>query len=168
MEESPFDFYPICPAEWTEPGLAEYLESLPERGFFGLTAFVQGQAVGFSCYLDIRTEHWGLEIGHTFLAERWRGSGLNPAMKRLMIGQAIEEFGAVRVQFKTDARNWASRKAMTGMGFHEEGVWRNHLVMPDGFLRDSVYFSVTPEDWPAIRDGLDAMVLARGISPREG
>jgi RimJ/RimL family protein N-acetyltransferase len=64
------------------------------------------------------------------------------------------------VQLKTDMRNKRSQAAMAKMGAKHEGVLRNHMVLPDGRLRDSVYFSVLPDEWPAVKAGLQVRLDA--------
>ena len=159
--EDTFAYYPFKPNAWTLAGFREYVETLQPRGMNGLVVEVEGKLVGMSTFMDIRPEHRGLEVGHTFIAPQYRGSWVNPAMKLLMIDQAIEEFGAIRVQLKTDGRNWASRNAMTKMGFPFEGIYRNHIIMPNGHYRDTVMFAVTPDDWPEVKAVLEALIQSR-------
>lgn len=118
-----------------------------------------GAAVGQSCYLNLRAEHACVEIGGTWYAPTARGTAINPAAKRLLLGHAFA-CGAERVELKTDALNAASRAAMTKMGATFEGVHRRHMRRPDGTWRDTAWFSVIREEWPQVRDGLDAR-LAR-------
>ncbi len=115
-----------------------------------------GRIAGSSSYLAIVPPHRRLEIGSTWYAKRFQGGHVNPAAKRLLIGHAIEALGWNRVEFKLDARNARSRAAMRKLGAVEEGVHRAHMILPDGHIRDSVWFSVTPADWPAVKAGLDA------------
>lgn len=114
-----------------------------------------GHAVGQSCYLAIRPEHHGVEIGGTWYGPGARGTKINPAAKRLLLGHAFD-CGAERVELKTDSRNAASRAAMLKMGATFEGIHRRHMRRPDGGWRDTAWFSVIREDWPRVRDGLDA------------
>jgi len=72
-----------------------------------------------------------------------------------MLRHAFERGGLNRVEFKTDARNARSRAALARIGAKEEGTFRRHMVMPDGALRDSVWFSVIAEEWPDVRDLLE-------------
>ena len=121
----------------------------------------RGVLVGSTRYLDIVRPHRRLEIGWTWLAPDARRTAVNTAAKRLLLGHAFDDLGAIRVSFKTDARNAASRAAILRLGAHEEGILRHHYVMPDGHLRDSVYYSILRDEWPGVREVLDAR-LARG------
>lgn len=115
-----------------------------------------GRVAGASCFLDVRPMHRGLEIGATFIARDLRGSRVNPEAKLLMLTHAFETLGCVRVQLKCDARNAASAAAIAKLGATPEGVLRRHMVMRDGFVRDTLMFSVTDEDWHRVRGALRA------------
>mgnify|MGYP000868680663 FL=1 len=123
-----------------------------------------GAIAGSSAYLAISPVHRKLEIGSTWYAAPFQGGAVNPAAKRLLIGHALDTLGWNRVEFKLDARNARSWAAMKKLGAVEEGIHRAHMVLPDGHIRDSVWFSILPADWPGVRDGLDARlaVFARG------
>jgi RimJ/RimL family protein N-acetyltransferase len=115
-----------------------------------------GRAIGSSRYLSIVPEHRRLEIGWTWLGIDWQRSGTNREAKLLQLRHAFETLGANRVEFKTDSRNEPSRTALLGIGATFEGIFRNHMVMPDGPLRHSAYYSVIAEEWPAVRARLEA------------
>ena len=83
---------------------------------------------------------------------------MNPSCKRLLLGHAFETLGAHRVALRTDERNAASRRAMEKMGARFEGLWREHVVMPDGHRRTSAYYSILRPEWDAVRAGLDARI----------
>jgi N-acetyltransferase len=114
-----------------------------------------GQAVGQSCYLAIRPEHAGVEIGGTWYGPQARGTAINPAAKLLLLDHAFA-CGAERVELKTDSENTRSRAAMLKMGAVFEGIHRHHMKRPDGSWRDTAWFSVLRADWPAVRAGLEA------------
>jgi RimJ/RimL family protein N-acetyltransferase len=125
---------------------------------FAIVERASGRAVGSTRYLDIRRAHRGLEIGWTWLAmEHWR-TPINTVCKRLLLAHAFETLGAIRVQLKTDARNVRSQRAIERVGAVREGVLRRHMVMWDGHVRDSVTYAITDEDWPSVRERLDAML----------
>lgn len=115
-----------------------------------------GQVAGSSAYLAIVPMHKRLEIGSTWYAKSFQGGRTNPAAKRLLIGHAIETRGWNRVEFKLDSRNARSWAAMKKLGAVEEGIHRNHMLLPDGHIRHSVWFSITPDDWPGVKAGLEA------------
>lgn len=116
-----------------------------------------GRAIGSTRYLDIRREHRGLEIGWTWLGRAWQRTAANTECKRLLLEHAFERLGALRVQLKTDARNLKSQRAIERIGGVQEGVLRAHMVMPDGFVRDSVMYSITAGEWPAVKRRLEEM-----------
>lgn len=113
-----------------------------------------GRAIGATRYLDIQPENRSLEIGGTWYARAYQGTAVNPECKFLLLEHAFEELGMVRVQFKTDLRNLRSQRAIERLGAVREGVLRNHKILPDGYLRSSVYYSILAEEWPAVRAGL--------------
>lgn len=112
------------------------------------------ELAGSTRYGDIRTAHGGLEIGWTWLHPRWHGTGLNRPMKHLMLAHAFGEMGMERVQIKTDILNTRSQRAIEKLGAVREGVLRRHMRRPDGTMRDTVMFSVTREEWPAVAQRL--------------
>lgn len=118
-----------------------------------------GRVVGQTCYLALRPEHSGVEIGGTWYAPEIQGTALNPAAKRMMLGHAFAS-GAERVELKTDARNARSRAAILKLGAQFEGVFRRHMRRPDGTWRDTAWYAVIREDWPAVKAGLDARIAA--------
>lgn len=114
-----------------------------------------GRVVGSTRYLNIEPAHRRLEIGYTWLSPAWQRTAINTETKLLMMEHAFERLGAIRVEFKTDARNEPSRKALLGIGAAFEGIFRNHMIVQDGRLRDSAYYSITAEEWQAARRHLE-------------
>lgn len=124
-----------------------------------------GRVVGTTSFLRVRPEHRGVEIGATVFHPEVRGGVVNPEAKLLMLGHGFA-CGAVRVEIVTDLRNRRSQAAIAKLGAVREGVLRKHKVTWTGHVRDTVVFSVTDEDWPAVRAGLEAR-LARWAAPEE-
>ena len=115
-----------------------------------------GDPLGSSSYLAPRPIHDGVEIGWTWLTPAaWR-TGANVEAKLLMLGNAFEELGCMRVELKTDARNERSRGAMEALPARFEGIFRKHMLMPVTGVRDSAYFSVVDDEWPSVRQNLEA------------
>lgn len=114
-----------------------------------------GRSIGSSRYLNIVLEHRRVEIGWTWVAPAWQRTGVNREAKLLMLAHAFDTLGCRRVEFKTDSLNEPSRTALLGIGAQFEGIFRNHMVMPDGRMRHSAYYSVIDEEWPAVRAGLE-------------
>ena len=117
---------------------------------FVLVDPTSGRLVGSTRFLEIRREHRGLEIGWTWIAPKVQRTGANTAAKRVLLRHAFVDLGALRVQFKTDRRNERSQRAIERIGGVREGVLRNHYVLSDGYVRDSVYYSITAEEWPGV------------------
>ena len=110
--------------------------------------------VGSSSYLAIEPAHKRLEVGATWITPSHQRSPVNTEAKLLQLTHCFEALGCNRVEFKTDARNAQSRAALARIGAVEEGTFRAHMVMPDGALRNSVYFSVIASEWPRVKQGL--------------
>jgi RimJ/RimL family protein N-acetyltransferase len=125
-----------------------------EHGYATLSAD-SGAPLGSSSYLAPRPIHDGVEIGWTWLTPvAWR-TGANVEAKLLMLGFAFEELGCMRVELKTDARNERSRGAMEALPAKFEGIFRKHMLMPITGVRDSAYYSIVDDEWPAVRENLE-------------
>lgn len=111
--------------------------------------------VGTTSLYEIRPEHRRCELGSTFYRPEVRGGTLNPACKRLALGHAFDH-GAVRVEIVTDALNTRSQAAIRKLGARDEGVLRKHKITWTGRVRDTAQFAILDEDWPEVRDRLDA------------
>ena len=114
-----------------------------------------GQIVGSTRFMTLRPEHRGVEIGHTWLrSDQWQ-TGANVEAKLLMLEHAFEHCGCMRVEFKTDARNERSRRALEALPARFEGIFRKHMLVRGGELRDSAYYAIVDDDWPAVRANLE-------------
>jgi len=120
-----------------------------------------GAVVGSTALLVTDAQHRRFEIGHTWLVPAAQRTGANREAKYLQLRHAFDVLGALRVEFKTDARNAPSRRAIARLGAQEEGTLRAHMICPDGHIRDSVYFSIIASEWPAVRQRLEARSAAR-------
>jgi RimJ/RimL family protein N-acetyltransferase len=152
-----FDYMLVVPEEWTVDGFRQYVRDVrAQPGLVPLAAVLRdsGAVAGISCYLDIRPDHRGLEIGNTWFSRAYHGTTVNPEAKYLMLRHAFETLGAVRVQLKTDSRNQQSRRAIARLGAAYEGTLRKHIITPTGFIRDTVMFSIVEDEWPRVRDDL--------------
>ena len=110
--------------------------------------------VGSTRFLDISAANRSLEIGWTWLVPGvWR-TRINTECKYLLLQYCFETLALLRVQLKTDSRNLRSQQAIERIGGVKEGVLRHHRIMPDGYLRDSVYYSILAEEWPAVKKQL--------------
>jgi len=122
---------------------------------FAVIHLETGRAIGSTRYLDIRPEHRGLEIGGTWYAPSYQRTAVNTECKYLLLRHAFETLGCIRVQFKADSRNERSLRALERIGAVKEGVLRRQVIMPDGYLRDSVYYSILDSEWPGVKARLE-------------
>ena len=113
-----------------------------------------GRIVGMTTFMNPSANAPRLEIGSTWLAASAQGTGVNREAKLLQLTHAFDELQCIAVEFRTHWHNRQSRKAIAALGAKEDGVLRSHSVGPDGALRDTVIFSITSSEWPAVRVGL--------------
>jgi len=148
-------------AAWLADAL-ERSRSGAEVAFATLGA-ATGRVLGSTRFLTLRPEHRGLEIGWTWLTRGAWDSGANAEAKLLQLGHAFERHGCMRVEFKTDARNERSRRALEALPAQFEGVFRRHLLVGDdrSTVRDSAYYSVLDAEWPNVRANLERRISAR-------
>ena len=118
---------------------------------------VDGRPVGSTRYLNIESFHKRVEIGWTWLERPQWGTGANIETKYLLLRNAFEGWGAMRVEFKTDARNLRVRGALLGVGASFEGIFRKHMKLPDS-IRDSAWYAVVDDDWPRVKKMLEAKI----------
>jgi RimJ/RimL family protein N-acetyltransferase len=127
---------------------------------FAVRHLAEDRLVGMSRLFDIVPAHRRLELGYTWYVPEVWGAAVNPEAKRLLLGHAFEAWGARRVEFKIHHENLRSQAAVAKLGAVSEGVLRAHMIQPDGARRDSVVLSIIAEEWPAVRDRLDARLAA--------
>jgi len=113
-----------------------------------------GRVLGSTRFLALRPEHRSVEIGWTWLTPAAWGTGANVEAKLLMLGHAFDHWRCLRVELKTDARNERSRGAMAALPAQFEGIHRKHLLVRGGERRDSAWYSVLDDEWPAVRANL--------------
>ena len=118
---------------------------------------VDGRPVGSTRYLNVEPLHRRTEIGWTWLERPQWGTGANIETKYLLLRNAFENWGAMRVEFKTDARNLRVRGALLGIGATFEGIFRKHMVLPDS-IRDSAWYAIVDDDWPAAKALLEKKI----------
>jgi RimJ/RimL family protein N-acetyltransferase len=122
---------------------------------FAVIHLQSGRIAGATRYMDIRPAHRGLEIGGTWYGPDFRRTGVNTECKYLLLQHAFEVMKCIRVQFKTDSRNERSQRAIERLGAVKEGMLRNHMILPDGHQRHSVYYSILESEWPRVKTGLE-------------
>ncbi len=148
---------PVTTFERMRAWVADMLER-QQRGRdlpFAVIHLESGRAVGATRYMDIQLEHRGLEIGGTWYGVAYQRTAVNTESKYLLLTYAFEMLGCVRVQLKTDLRNERSQRAIERLGAVREGVLRNHMILPDGYIRSSVMYSVIAEEWPRVKRRLE-------------
>lgn len=95
-----------------------------------------------------------LEIGHTWYAKRAQKTGINTEAKLLLLTYAFETLDVMAVEFRTHWHNQASREAITRLGAKQDGVLRNHQILKDGTVRDTVIYSIIDSEWPTVKQHL--------------
>lgn len=130
---------------------------------FAVIHLSSGQAIGSTRYMDIHPLDRALEIGGTWYAVQFQRTVVNKECKYLLLEHAFESLGCVRVQFKTDLRNVNSQRALERIGAVKEGVMRRHLITPEGYIRDSVFYSIIDLEWPDVKKRLREMIDRHGM-----
>jgi RimJ/RimL family protein N-acetyltransferase len=120
----------------------------------GFAQVVGGRPLGHTSYLNVREADRVLEIGNTWLTPSAWGTGVNTEAKLLLMQHAFEDEGFLRVEFKTDARNERARAALAALPAELEGVFRKHMLVRGGERRDSAWYAVIDDDWPAVKANL--------------
>ena len=118
---------------------------------------VGGRPVGSTRFMNVDPLHRRTEIGWTWLERTQWGTGANIETKHLLLRHALESWGAMRVEFKTDARNLRVRGALLGIGATFEGIFRKHMVLPDS-IRDSAWYAIVDDDWPRVKGLLERKI----------
>jgi RimJ/RimL family protein N-acetyltransferase len=134
----------------------EWFESVD----LGFAHSFDGELVGHTSYLNVHGEDRTVEIGNTWLAPAAWGTGANTEAKYLLMRHAFEDEGFLRVEFKTDAGNARARAALAGLPAEFEGVFRKHMLVRGGERRDSAWYAVIDDDWPAVKALLEARLRA--------
>jgi N-acetyltransferase len=120
-----------------------------------------GRVVGSTRFLTLRPEHRGVEIGHTWLRSALWQTGANIEAKLLLLEHAFERCGCLRVEFKTDARNTRSRRALEALPAKFEGIFRKHMLVRGGQLRDSAYYAIIDDDWAEVKANLERRLASK-------
>lgn len=128
---------------------------------FATVELMSGIIVGTTRFGNMDMKNRRVEIGWTWVAPAWQRTVINTEAKYLMLVHAFDTLGCNRVEFKTDALNSRSRKAIERLGAQEEGTLRRHMVTATSRLRDTVYYSIIREEWPAVRSRFEKLLLPR-------
>jgi RimJ/RimL family protein N-acetyltransferase len=139
---------------WDILSRAEKGSDLP----FVVIHLASGRVAGATRYLNIMPKDRGLEIGGTWYGLDFQRTVVNTECKYLLLKHAFETLDCIRVQLKTDLRNERSQKAIERIGAVKEGVLRNHMILPDGRIRHSVFYSILDAEWPGVKAKLERMM----------
>ena len=131
----------------TALSMREDLGAMP----FGVRDNASGEIVGCTRYFNVDAANRRLEIGHTWYARRAQRTAINTECKLLLLTHAFEKLACIAVEFRTHWFNHASREAIARLGAKQDGVLRNHQILPDGSYRDTVAFSIIESEWPAVK-----------------
>jgi RimJ/RimL family protein N-acetyltransferase len=149
----------LYPYSWAgdhfEPTWAKLMRDQADGNTQGYAVIAGGEVVGISTFYGIDRANDVLELGGTYYRPDSRGGPVNPSAKRLLMGHAFDS-GVRRVVYRVDAVNARSRAAVLKLGAVQEGILRQDRVTWTGRLRDTVIFSILADEWPEVRDGLDA------------
>ena len=168
------EIWTYLPADLRDPAAMERrVETALKRQADGLEyAFAveeraAGGVLGSTSYADVSEAHRAVEIGWTWYAPHAWGTRANPAAKDLLLRHAFETWGAIRVSFKTDSRNTRSQAAIKKLGAQYEGTFRSHRLLPDGYRRDSVFFSILDHEWPEVKARLERRLRALDVASND-
>ncbi|MGH8807020.1 MAG: GNAT family N-acetyltransferase [Noviherbaspirillum sp.] len=141
-------------------GVREYIERLLAQREGG-TAFpfavrdnASGEIVGGTRYVNIDAGNRRLEIGGTWYAQRMQRTAINTECKLLLLSHAFEQLDCIAVEFRTDWFNKRSQTAIERLGAKRDGVLRNHMIMADGRIRDTVVYTIIQNEWPGVKQNL--------------
>ena len=153
----------LYPFSWAnehfEPTWAMLMGHAASGATIGMAVMAEGRCIGLTCFSGMDKANGVVEIGGTYYRPDHRGGAVNPAAKRLMMDHAFGS-GARRVVYRIDALNTRSQAAVLKLGAVKEGILRQDRLTWTGRIRDTVIFSILDDEWPAVRDRLDARLAA--------
>jgi RimJ/RimL family protein N-acetyltransferase len=148
----------------TEADMANWVHDILSRAARGTDLpfvaihLASGQVSGATRYLNIMPNDRGLEVGGTWYGLDFQRTAVNTECKYLLLTHAFETMGCIRVQIKTDSLNVRSQKAIERIGAVKEGVLRNHMILPNGRIRHSVFYSILDTEWPDVKKRLEKIL----------
>lgn len=152
-----------APREATLSAMQRYIQSLlesPERVNWAIFDLQSGKLAGRTGYVRVNPAYRAVETT-TWIFPPFQGGYANPESKYLLIRHAFETLGAIRVQFRADARNARSCKAIEKLGAKPEGILRKDQIYPNGVIRDTAVFSIIDEEWGAVKAALEARLYGK-------
>jgi RimJ/RimL family protein N-acetyltransferase len=123
-----------------------------------------GRAIGMTTFMNVKLENRKVEIGSTWLAQRYQGNAINPEAKLLMLRYAFETLECNAVELRTHEKNLQSRAAIEKLGAKLDGILRNDMVMANGSIRNTAVYSITKDEWPFVQAGLEARLARHRLS----
>lgn len=148
----------------SEADMRNWVLDIMERGKkggdlpFAVIHLASRRVAGATRYLNIMPNDRGLEIGGTWYGKDFQRTEVNTECKYLLLKHAFEDLKCIRVQLKTDSLNVRSQKAIERIGAVKEGVLRNHMILPDGRIRHSVFYSIIDSEWGDVKKRLEEML----------
>ncbi len=118
------------------------------------------RVVGSTRYMNIDAANHRVEIGTTWIAKSWQRTFVNTHAKFLMLRHAFEVLGCLAVEIRTHALNDQSRAAIERLGARLDGILRQHMIMPDGHIRDTAVYSILRDEWPGVKERLEARLTS--------
>lgn len=147
----------------TISGMSKYLQDLLKEQKTILPFIIihkqSNKIVGTTRYLNIDYDNYRLEIGHTWIARSYQRTAVNIESKLLMLHYAFEKLNCIAVEIRTDILNKVSRKAIERLGAQQDGVLRNHKIMRNGRIRDTVCYSIIQSEWPQVKENLIQKII---------
>lgn len=136
-------------SDWVETGLNEHKNLI----LLSFTIIIKSvdKLIGSTSFGNFSEKDQRVEIGRTWIAKEFQGTGVNDEIKFLMLKYAFEVMQFERVEVKTDVLNLKARRALCRIGFNEEGILRSHMVMTHGRRRDTIYYSILKSEWDAVK-----------------
>jgi len=147
-----------APRESTLEAMQNYIRALlsaKDRVNWAIIDLASGQMAGRTGYVRVNPEYRSLETT-TWIFTPFQGGYANPESKYLLLRRAFEDLGAIRVQFRADARNTRSCKAIEKLGATFEGILRKDQIYPNGVIRDTAVYSIITDEWPRVKKALEA------------
>ena len=141
--------------QWLDAALA--MQSQQKAIPFVVREKSGGKIVGSTRFCNIDHQHQRLEIGYTWYSQSVQRSAINTECKLLLLTHAFEVLNCVAVEFRTDWFNRRSQAAIERLGAKRDGVLRNHMILPDGRIRDTVVYSILQNEWPGLKKNLQYM-----------
>ncbi|MFD1155019.1 MULTISPECIES: GNAT family N-acetyltransferase [Undibacterium] len=141
--------------QWLDTALA--MQSQQKAIPFVVREKSGGKIVGSTRFCNIDHQHQRLEIGYTWYSQSVQRSAINTECKLLLLTHAFEVLNCIAVEFRTDWFNRRSQAAIERLGAKRDGVLRNHMILPDGRIRDTVVYSILQNEWPGLKKNLQYM-----------